>query len=154
MSGLSVLDENPNCEATHATFRLSGDKLHPEEVERALGLRGDFGAAKNEMRPVGPVAKRMVRQPTGVWYVTTKDKLASTSIERHLVYLLDQIEPVREKLVQLVDQRSVTADFYCYWVSATGQGGPALGAETLGRIAGLSAELGFEFHGPWHREIV
>jgi hypothetical protein len=69
---VSPLDENPNCEATHATFRLTGDDLHPDEVERALGIRGDFGAAKDEIRRAGIVAKRMMRQPTGVWYVTTE----------------------------------------------------------------------------------
>jgi hypothetical protein len=95
-----------------------------------------------------------VRQPTGVWYLTTDGRLASTSIERHLLYLLDRIEPVGDDLAELVGRASLAADFYCYWVSATGQGGPAVSAETLGRIAALSAELGFEFHGPWHGEIV
>ena len=151
---MSVLDENPNCEATHATFRLSGDRLDPGEVEKALGIRGDFSAAKDEIRRGGAAVHRTVRQPTGVWYLTTDGRLGGTSVERHLLYLLERIEPVREKVAQLVDGASLTSDFYCYWVSATGQGGPAVSSETLGRIALLSAELSFEFHGPWHGEIV
>jgi len=151
---VSTLDENPNCEATHATFRLIGDSLKPTEVEAALGIQGDFGVARDEIRRGGIVAKRTVRQPTGVWYLTTEGKPGSTSVERHLIYLLEQVEPVSERLAQLVDRASLTADLYCYWVSATGQGGPAVSAETLDRIARLSAELSFEFHGPWHGEIV
>jgi hypothetical protein len=143
---MSALDENPNCEATHATFRLSGDSLDPREVEEALGLRGDFGAAKGEIRRAGRAVHRTVRQPTGVWYLTTDGRLGGTSVERHLLYLLERIEPVGEKLAQLIQSSSLTADFYCYWVSATGQGGPVVSSETLGRIAVLSAELSFEFH--------
>jgi hypothetical protein len=149
-----TLDENPNCEATHASFRLIGDSLHPPDVEKALRIRGDFSAPKGQIRRAGRLVHRTVRQPTGVWSLTTDGKLACTSIERHLRFLLDQLEPVRENLATLVRDAALHADFYCYWVSATGQGGPAVSAETLGRIASLSAELDFEFHGPWHGEII
>jgi hypothetical protein len=75
-------------------------------------MRGDFGAAKGEIRRAGRAVHRAVRQPTGVWYLTTDGKLSSTSVEGHLLYLLERIEPVGEKLAQLVESSSLTADFY------------------------------------------
>jgi hypothetical protein len=45
--------------------------------------------------------------------------------------------------------QNLKADFFCYWLSATGHGGPELSAGTLGRIAALGASLGFDFYGPF-----
>jgi hypothetical protein len=56
---------------------------------------------------------------------------------------------VGRELHAVIQEQGLRADFYCYWVSATGQGGPEVSPETLARIAALGASLGFEFHGPW-----
>ena len=40
------LEENPNCAATYAAFRLSGDGLDPEATSRALGLEPTHAIAK------------------------------------------------------------------------------------------------------------
>jgi hypothetical protein len=142
----SALEENPNCEYTHASFRLGGDGLVTADVETRTGLTGDFSAEKDQLRKS---AGRAIRQPKGVWYISSKDRVGSTNLERHILYLLEILEPVKRQLLDVVHEQSLSADFYCYWVSATGQGGPEVTAETLGRISDLDATLGFEFHGPF-----
>jgi hypothetical protein len=52
----------------------------------------------------------------------------------------------------LIEEQRLLADFHCYWVSATGQGGPMVTPETLSRMGAIGAMLDFEFHGPWPGE--
>src|SRR3954468_13020502 len=132
---VGTLDENPNCEKTHVSFRLGGDGLAPDAVERATGLVADFAAAKGDVRSssTGPG----IRQRTGVWLVTSEGRVESTSVERHLTYVLAKVEPAKEELLAVVREQGLTADFFCYWVSATGHGRPEIGADTLRRISEL-----------------
>jgi len=60
--------------------------------------------------------------------------------------------PAKEELLAVAREQSLTADFFCYWVSATGHGGPEIGADTLRRISELGASLGFDQYGPWDDE--
>jgi hypothetical protein len=72
----------------------------------------------------------------------------STSVERHIRYLLDLLEPHSDTLLHIMTEQELKADFFCLWVSAEGHGGPMLSPETMRRIAALHAELGFDFYGP------
>lgn len=146
LKGMTALEENPNCEYTHASFRLVGDSLVPQDIERRTGLTGDFGAERDQLRRSR--AGRGIRQPTGVWYVSSEKRVCSTSLERHLLHLLEVVEPVKDELLAVIEEHGLSADFYCYWVSASGQGGPEVSPDTLRRISELRGTLGFEFHGP------
>jgi hypothetical protein len=139
-----TLDENPNCDATHASFRLTSDGLIPDVVESATGLAADFGAAKGELR--ASRSGREIRQRTGVWLISSEGQVESTSLERHIRYLLEKVEPVMGKLLAVAREQGATADFYCYWVSASDQGGPGIGPETLGRMSELQGILAFDIY--------
>src|SRR5262245_14196170 len=117
-----TLDENPNCEETYVSLRLAGDDLVPEEVERVTGLRSEFGAAKGELRRSR--TGRETRQRTGVWGISSRDHVTSTSVERHILYLLEKVEPVRDNFLTVAGAQGATADFMCYWVRLADQGGP------------------------------
>lgn len=139
-----TLDENPNCEATYASFRLVGGDVDPQAVEISTRLTGDFGAAKGRTRRSRSGSE--IRQQTGVWYISSKGHVESTSPERHLRYLLDELEPVKEKLLSVAREQSATADFFCYWSAASDQGGPGISAETLRRMGELGAILAFDIY--------
>lgn len=145
---MNWLDENPNCARTYAAFRLVGDGIDPQTVSRALDLDPSLARAKGEEIPAGRIG-RARRQRTGVWSLSTENLLDSTSPERHLVHLLDAVEPASAELHRLRATDNLQADFFCYWLSATGHGGPEVSPETLGRIAGLQASLGLDFYGPF-----
>jgi hypothetical protein len=132
---MTALDENPNCARTHATFRLTGDSLDPDEISAALGIPAGRGGT-------------IRRQRTRVWLLASEHTVESTSLERHLIHLLDAIEPAAATVDTLRREYDLRADFFCYWLSATGHGGPELSPDTLRRIAELDAVLGIDFYGP------
>lgn len=65
----------------------------------------------------------------------------SLSLEDHLTWLVDE---VRARLPGLVGP--VRLDFFCFWVSARGHGGPHLSAALLARVAELGASLSFDVY--------
>jgi hypothetical protein len=109
MARVSGLEENPNCEYTHASFRLVGNDLQPDVVELRTGLTGDFGAQRDMLR--SSRTGRAVRQPTGVWFITSENRVGSTSVERHLIYLLERVEPIQAELLAVIEEQRLRADF-------------------------------------------
>ena len=51
-----------------------------------------------------------------------------------------------EALAELRARDDVEADFFCYWVSAKGHGGPVISPSTMGRIGALGATFGIDFY--------
>jgi hypothetical protein len=45
-------------------------------------------------------------------------------------------------------EHELRGDFFCYWLSASGHGGPEVSPTTLARIAALDLSLGIDFYGP------
>jgi hypothetical protein len=139
----SSLDENPACESTHASFRLLGDALRPDEVSAALGLTPTRALSKGQVVPFGRTTRI---QPTGLWWLSSEHAVESTSLERHLIHLMEAVEPAAQALDTLRNRQELRADFFCYWLSAVGHGGPAISPATLARIAGLDAALSLDFY--------
>jgi hypothetical protein len=135
------IEENPNCQKTHVTFRLMGPTLDLSQVTSVLGLEPSKAFAEGEKvenltHPSRPV----------IWMLSTQALVSSTSLEKHLRFLLDKLEPRSARLLELVREQSLEMDFFCYWLSATGHGGPELSAETLSRIGALEARLGLDIY--------
>jgi hypothetical protein len=147
---MSTLDENANCAETFASFLLIGDRLDPDDVTRRLQIEPKRSFPRGMIRPS---KARGLRQRTGTWIFTTEGVLASTSLERHLLGLLEELEPRREQILTLVDEQGLEAAVSCFWVSATGHGGPALSPEVLARIARLGAALWFDLYGLTEIEV-
>lgn len=141
---MNALQENGNCLIAHATFRVLGQHLDPDEVTRILGVSPTQALRRDQLVPT-PTSVR--RQETGVWLLKSEGKVASTSLERHLLYLLDLLEPRGAALERLRNMADVTADFFCFWLSATGHGGPIFSADVMRRVAATGAELGIDFYG-------
>jgi hypothetical protein len=139
------LDENPNCARRWASFRLLGDRLDPASVTEWLALHPTGAMSKGEELPAGKYGKAH-RRHTGVWLLESEHQITSTSLERHVVWLLEQVEPRAEALAIVRAALDLRADFFCYWVSKTGDGGPELSPTTLRRIAALDVPLGIDFY--------
>lgn len=145
-SGLvTPLAENPNCARTWASFRLAGDALKPDEISAAVGLTPTLALAKDQEIAGGPVGKKPRHQRTGVWLLGSEHAVASTSLERHLGYLLEAVEPAAGAIAAVRQQQDLRADFFCYWASANGDGGPEISPTTLRRVAAMDASLGIDF---------
>src|SRR5689334_2836060 len=99
------LAENPNCLETHARFGIVGDSLVPGDVTRSLGLTPTFAVAKGESFTTPAGSERHGR--SGVWFIETKDRLQTTSLERHLILLLNELEPRKAEIARIGQSRDL-----------------------------------------------
>jgi hypothetical protein len=83
-------ETNPNCAETFASLQLFGDDLVPEEISRLLGLPATESARKGSVR-VSPSGKTRIA-PTGRWILETRGHVDSADAERHITWLVDQLD--------------------------------------------------------------
>ncbi len=141
---LGSLKENENCEETHASFRIIGETLQPSEVTKALGLEPAYGHVKGEKFVTRTGEHERI---TGIWILKSETFVDSTSLEKHLLFLLTKLEPVSGCIREYVKDPDYYVDFLCAWTSSSGHGGPLLSAECLSRLGKLCNELSFDYYG-------
>jgi hypothetical protein len=148
-------DGNPSCRETFATFRVAHESLAPESITRDLGLEPSAAHRKGDlMYPKNPASDH--RHRSGQWSLSTNGRVESRDLRRHVVWLLDRLEPKRAALVRLQCD-GFRIDIFCFWCSAAGQGGPMLDPNQMGRLASLALPIVFDVYiesetGPPRRE--
>jgi Domain of unknown function (DUF4279) len=137
------LAENPLVQETHASFAIYGDKLEPDVVSERLALNPDIARSKGDSiaSKSGPVKQR-----TGVWLLESGSRIESTSLQRHVEFLLSEIEPRHGELLRICDEYMAEAVIICYWVPASFHGGPMLSVSLLKWIAAVGAALWFDVY--------
>jgi hypothetical protein len=135
-------EDNPNCADTFASLRLFGDELQPDQVTSLLGV-GPTDSAPKGLVVVSSTGKER-RAPTGRWVLSSEGQVASRDLQQHIEWLLKHLNGYHGSLLELPGVRS--ADVFCYWLSATGNGGPELSPEVLRWLAARGLTLGFDLY--------
>lgn len=131
------MEENPNCAATYASFRLFGPDIHPDAITRVLGISPTFQVAVGDITPKGTRPRT-----EGIWSISTKGLLQSTNLEAHIAVLLDRLPTDLRDHVPAGSRCEIA----CYWLSATGQGGPTLSSAVLARLGAAGIALDFDLY--------
>ena len=140
------LFENENCDATHASFRIQGINLIPAEITKILKLAPTYSHGKgDQLKGKSDDRQRM----SGMWLISSAEAVKSTSLERHISFLLERLETVTSQIQLLKSDESVEIDFLCYWASRTGHGGPVLSSGVLSRLGALCHVVNFDYYGPY-----
>ena len=134
--------ENDNCGETYAIFSFAGESLNPEHITSRLGLEQTF--AKTPGNPM-PFPSNLVTESDGLWAISSQDRLVTTTLDRHLVFLLDLLEPVSGDILEITAPGKLFAYFHCYWLPIAFLGGPAIRPETLRKIEKINAYLEIRF---------
>jgi hypothetical protein len=137
------LAENPQVQESHATFAIYGDNLDADLVSQRLSLEPDIARSKGDSILS---RHRPIKQRTGVWLMESASRIDSTSLQRHVEFLLSEIEPRRNEILRICDEYAAQAVIICYWVPASFHGGPMLSSSLLSRIAAVGASLWFEVY--------
>jgi hypothetical protein len=137
-----MTEGNPNCAETFVSLQLFGNDLVPEEVSRLLGLQATESAVRGS-KTVAPSGKIRVA-PTGRWILESRGKICSTDAERHVKWVMDQLDATGLMPINIPGVSRAT--IYCFWLSATGNGGPQFSPAVLGRLAKYQLPLGFDIY--------
>jgi hypothetical protein len=132
-------DDYPTCKATYATLRIYHDELDPDVITSRLVL------TPSESQKMGEALGPHRIAPGGGWFLSSKDRVISKDVRRHVAWLLDQVAGREDQFLELQDEGYKT-DIFCYWRSATGHGGPELDPELMQRLVSLRLIIGFDVY--------
>jgi Domain of unknown function (DUF4279) len=132
-------DDYPTCKVTHATLRIYGDQLQPDELSIQLGL------TPSKCQKKGQITQARSISPVGGWFLSSQGQVESRDVQRHIVWILDQINDRQAFLKDLQDQ-GYEMDIFCFWVSAHGHGGPELSHEIMQRLSSMRLKVGFDIY--------
>ena len=119
---------DPSCAMTRAMLLVSGDHVDGDEFTRLLG--------------VTPTEVQNAGDCTG-WRLSSESHLKSTNAERHILWILDQIEGKEDVVSHLKRERNCQVDLGCWWQGRPNidESGPFLTPGTLRRIAEFDLNL-------------
>lgn len=80
-------------------------------------------------------------------YLSTKDVIASKDVRRHVDWILVRLDG-KDDALRSLRAEGHRMDVFCYWLSASGHGGPMLSPAIMRRLGQLEIEIGFDIYGP------
>ncbi len=120
---------------------LSGE-FDPAVVSSQLGLAPTLYFSKGDR--VGNGRTGRVRPNSG-WHLESESAIAADTIEPHLEWLLNLIEPRAAALSRLLAM-GIDGHVGCYWASVGSGGGPWIPPELMTRIGDLGLPLIISFY--------
>jgi hypothetical protein len=136
---VSTYDDNyATCSETFATLRVFTGTLSPDDFTVRMGV--EPSSTQNKQ-----VRSKGRKDIAAGWYLTSQNKVNSRDVRRHIDFLLDQVATKAEALTW-IRAFGGTTDIVCYWVSASGQGGPSLWPKQMAALAMLDLEIWFDVY--------
>lgn len=130
----------PTCERTYATLRIYPELLDPADVTARLGIEPSDWQRRGESRKPGDRPAKLHG-----WFLTSEGLIESRDVRKHLDWLLSRIGP-RAEAIHALQSNGCCMDVSCFWVSASGHGGPSVRPAQMGELARLGLELGFDVY--------
>lgn len=129
-------DNYETCYKTYATFRIYTGEIDPNKITEILNIE-----------PSEVILKGMGRRKNFVngWFISSEDKIDSKDSRRHIDWLLNQIYPLKDKILELIS-KDYKIDISCYWSSMHGTGGPTLSPYQMKKLSELNIEIWFDFY--------
>ena len=139
-------DDYPTCSKAYAGLRIYHDDLDPDRVTGLLGIEPSQTQVRGQVltRSTG----RPFTPPIGGWFLSTKGVIVSKDIRRHVDWILDRLAG-KDQVLRSLQAEGNRMDVFCYWLSASGHGGPILSPAIMRRLGELELEIGFDIYGPY-----
>ncbi|GAB7525582.1 DUF4279 domain-containing protein [Paraburkholderia sp. 2C] len=127
----------------HASFTISGDQVLPNSWTDYFGVAPDLAISKGDPIPDPTGQGRNLTRRTGVWSVSSKDKIVGDELEPHLRYLIERLELPRDDFRKRVDRENASVRLFCYWYNDTGNRVPHIPDDirNLCEIEGIEIDI-------------
>lgn len=131
-------DRYATCARTCATLRVYCGVDSPESITEKLGIE------PSSIQPAEQRQEGRTDRPAA-WFLTSEHQVDSRDVRRHVDWLLSRLRGTSAAF-EALRQRGVRADVFCYWLSASGHGGPILSPKQMSALSELELEIGFDVY--------
>jgi len=133
-------DAYPTCEKTYATLCIYlPDQCNPGIITDKLGIKPTRTQIKGE------VHQGVVKQWPTAWFLSSERCVESKDMRRHVDWLIEHLSD-KEEIIHQLQASGNEIDISCYWLSSTGNGGPALSPKTMRKLAELDIGIWFDVY--------
>lgn len=126
----------------HASLYLRGKDLDPQNVTDILGIVPQKSFKRGDVRRVDNKRKH------GLWMLWSSERIDSLDPILHIKWLLKQIEPVKNELIELIRDQSIDAEISCFWIMPNSHNVLIMDSELLKQIALLDIRLELSIYSP------
>ena len=140
MMNMDYDDEYPTCENTYATLRIYHEE--PEVITQTLKIEPTSIIKKGERRKAKN--PRSVSEING-WFLESEYEVKSKDSRRHIDWIIDKLKPVKKSLKTL-QNNGAKMDICCYWLSASGHGGPTVSPKQMANLVELNLEVWWDIY--------
>jgi hypothetical protein len=127
----------------NAGLDLRGRDLDPQRINEILGINAHRSFRRGDHKPGGNT-----KWPHGFWMFWSSEQVESPDIMEHIKWLLDQLEPARPQLIELLQDETIDAEISCFWVMPTTHEEIVLEPELLKRLAQFNVRLELGVYAP------
>lgn len=123
-------EDDPTCKFACAMLLVSGENIEIDEFTRLLGLTPSETGVAGAIRG---------------WKLSSALHVLSRNVERHIHWILDQIDGKQELIANLKRERGCQVDLACVWQghAPSSETGPLLTPVTLRRVADFDLNIIF-----------
>lgn len=136
------MDKEIVSQKLYTVFDLRGKTLNPQEITDYLGIQPSRSFMRGEMRTNNK------KWPHGYWALESSKFVQSTDLALHLEWLINQLESVKTKLYELVENQQLTATISCFWIMSGEHDGLVLSSELIQQAASLKVPIEFDIYCP------
>ena len=133
-------DDYATCKRTYATLRIYPGDSGPEYVTKALGIE----PTRIQLAATTSASGKPIRR-INAWFLSTKDVLESRDTRRHLDWIASKLSGKENVLVRLKES-GVIMDISCFWLSASGHGGPILSPMQMRKLIEMDIEIWWDVY--------
>jgi Domain of unknown function (DUF4279) len=126
----------------YSTLILRGNELNPQEVTDSLKINPSMSFKRGDWR------NETDKWEHNFWSLSSQDKIQSSNMATHLEWLLNQLEPIKLRLLEILNREGISAEISCFWIFPTDHENITLSPELIQKIADLSVSLSIEFYCP------
>lgn len=148
-------DESGDEQYVHLSFKMRGDALSPDTLTAQLGTAPSRACLKGE-EYVGVVDRYKVRdeytlikgvrkRSSGIWILSTQDKVEGDDLNEHARFLLRHLEPHRDTILKYVSSNEFYVSVWIWAESTSEVMSLGISGDLLARLAALCEEVNLSF---------
>jgi hypothetical protein len=121
---------------------LRGEALDPEKITEMLGINPTKSAKHGDKRG------RSNKWPHGIWILESSEQIESVDPIKHIIWLLDKLEPSKTNLIEISRDQTIDAEISCFWIMPNTHEVLTIAPELLSRISALNVRFELSIYAP------
>ena len=127
---------------TYATLILRGKELNPKDVTDYLGLSPSMSFNRGDWR------NETEKWKHSFWSLSSQNMVQSNDLAFHLEWLIKQLEPVKSKFLEILNEKNIKAEISCFWILPSEHENLSLNCQLIKKYTELGLGLNMDIYCP------